>query len=239
MRRLAVIVAAIAVAAPAAPASAAKVQVMVVGKDRVLRAPKNVTLKKRTVKVGHRRCRIGAATPLSALAATHLKLRFRDYGHCTKRPADASGLYVTSVAGERERGHGGWVYKVGRRAGTTAAADLSGPFGTGRRIHGGQRITWFWCELQRSGSCQRTLEVRPERSTAQPGEALRVTVRGYNDQGKGVLVSGATVRLGSATATTGAGGVAVLRVPSTRGTLKLRATRAGMVQAFPREVEIG
>jgi hypothetical protein len=239
MRRLAVIVAAIAVAAPAAPASAAKVQVMVVGKDRVLRAPKNVTLKKRTIKVGHRRCRIGAATPLSALAATHLKLRFRDYGHCTKRPADASGLYVSAVAGERERGHGGWVYKVGRRAGTTAAADLTGPFGTGRRIHGGQRITWFWCELQPSGSCQRTLEVRPERSTAQPGEALRVTVRGYNDQGKGVVVSGATVRLGSATATTGVGGVAVLQVPATPGTLKLQAKRAGLVQAFPREVKIG
>jgi hypothetical protein len=239
MRRLAVIVAAIAVAAPAAPASAAKVQVMVVGKDRVLRAPKHVTLKKRAVKVGHRRCRIGAATPLSALAATHLKLRFRDYGHCTKRPADASGLYVTSVAGERERGNGGWVYKVGRRAGTAAAADLSGPFGTGRRIHGGQRITWFWCELQQSGSCQRTLEVRPQRSTVQPGEALRVTVRGYNDHGKGVLVSGATVRLGSATATTSVAGIAVLRVPDTPGTLKLRAERAGMVQAFPREVKIG
>jgi hypothetical protein len=239
MRRLAVIVAAIAVAAPAAPASAAKVQVMVVGKDRVLRAPKNVTLKKRTVKVGHRRCRIGPATPLSALAATHLKLRFRDYGHCTKRPPDASGLYVTAVAGERERGHGGWVYKVGRRAGTTAAADLSGPFGTGHRIHGGQRITWFWCELQQSGSCQRTLEVRPERSTVQTGETLRVTVRGYNDQGKGVLVSGATVRLGSATATTGVGGIAMLQVPATPGTLKLQAKRAGMVPAFPREVKIG
>ena len=239
MRRLAVIVAALAVAAPAAPASAARVQVLVVGKDRVLRGPKHVTLKPRTVAVGHRRCRIGAATPLSALAATHLKLRLRDYGHCTKRPADASGLYVSAVAGVRERGNGGWVYKVGRRAGTTAAADLSGPFGTGRRIHAGQRITWFWCVLQRSGSCQRTLEVRPQHSPAQPGEALRVTVRGYNDQGKGVAVSGATVRLGSATATTGAGGIAVLRVPSTPGTLKLRATRAGMVQAFPREVKIG
>jgi hypothetical protein len=239
MTRLAVIGTALAVAAPAAPASAAKVQVIVVGRDHVLEAPKNVTLKKRTIRVGHRRCRVGAATPLSALAATHLTLRFRDYGHCTRRPADASGLYVTSVAGERERGHGGWVYKVGRRAGTTAAGDLSGPFGTGHRIHGGQRITWFWCELQQSGSCQRTLEVRPERNSAHPGEALRVTVRGYNDQGKGALVSGATVRLGSATATTGVGGIAVLQVPDTPGTLKLQAKRAGMVQAFPREVKIG
>lgn len=239
MRRLAVIVAALAVAAPAAPASAAKVQVMVVGKDRVLRGPKSVTLKKRTIKVGHRRCRVGAATPLSVLAATHLALRFRDYGHCGKRPQNASAVYVTSVAGRREHGNGGWVYKVGRRAGTTAAGDLSGPFGTGRRIHGGQRITWFWCELQPSGSCQRTLEIRPERSTVQPGEALRVTVRGYNDQGKGVLVSGAAVRLGSATATTGVGGIATLQVPDTPGTLKLQAKRAGMLRAFPREVKIG
>lgn len=239
MRRLAVIVAALAVAAPAAPASAARVQVMVVGKDRVLRGPKSVTLKKRTIKVGHRRCRVGAATPLSVLAATHLALRFRDYGHCGKRPQDASAVYVTSVAGRREHGNGGWVYKVGRRAGTTAAGDLSGPFGTGRRIHGGQRITWFWCELQPSGSCQRTLEIRPERSTVQPGEALRVTVRGYNDQGKGVLVSGAAVRLGSATATTGVGGIATLQAPDTPGTLKLQAKRAGMLPAFPREVTIG
>jgi len=238
MRRLAVIIAAVAVAAPA-PAAAATVHVMVVGKDRVLRGAKDVRLKKRTVKVGHRRCRVAAATPLSVLAATHLKLAFRDYGQCGKRPADASGLYVTSVAGEREKGHGGWVYKVGRKAGTTAAGDMSGPFGTGHRIHNGQRITWFWCELQQSGSCQRSLEIRPERSTVQPGEALRVTVRGFNDQGKGVLVSGASVRLGSATATTGAGGIATLQVPDTAGTLKLQAKRAGMVRAFPREVKIG
>jgi len=238
MRRLAVIIAAVAVAAPA-PASAATVHVMVVGKDRVLRGAKDVRLKTRTVKVGHRRCRIAAATPLSVLAATHLKLSFRDYGQCGKRPADASGLYVTSVAGEREKGHGGWVYKVGRRAGTTAAGDLSGPFGTGHRIHKGQRITWFWCELQQSGSCQRTLEVRPARTTANPGEPLSVTVRGYNDQGKGVGVQGATVRLGSATAITGIDGIAVLTVPQTSGRLSLYAKRAGMVSAFPTTVKVG
>lgn len=238
MRRLAVIIAAVAVAAPAS-ASAATVHVMVVGKDRVLRGANDVGLKKRTVKVGQRRCRVAAATPLSVLAATHLKLGFRDYGQCGKRPADASGLYVTSVAGEREKGHGGWVYKVGRKAGTTAAGDMSGPFGTGHRIHNGQRITWFWCELQQSGSCQRTLEVRPARTTAQPGEALSVTVRGYNDQGKGVGVQGATVRLGTTTATTGIDGIAVLTVPQTSGRLSLSAKRAGMVSAFPTTVKVG
>ena len=240
MRRLAVMVLAVAVAGLApASASAASVHVMVVGKDRVLRGAKNVKLKKRTVKVGHRRCTVGAATPLSVLAATHLALTFRDYGRCGKRAADASSLYVASIGGEREKGRGGWVYKVGRKAGTTAAGDLSGPFGTGHRIHNGQRITWFWCRLQQSGSCQRTLEVRPARTTAAPGETLSVTVRGYNDQGKGVGVQGATVRLGSATATTGIDGIAVLTVPATHGTFALAAKRAGMVPAFPRKVTIG
>ena len=238
MRRIALIAVAVAVAAPA-PAVAATVDVMVVGKTRVLRGPKHVKLKQRTVKVSGKRCRVLGATPLSVLAATHLKLGFRDYGSCGKRPRDAGGLYVTAVAGEREKGNGGWVYKVGRRAGTTAAADPAGPFGTGHRLHGGQRITWFWCELQSSGSCQRTLEARPDRTSAAPGEALRVTVRGYDDQGKGVTVQGATVRLGSASAVSGADGVAVLTVPAASGTLRLQAERSGMVRAFPRGVAVG
>jgi hypothetical protein len=66
-----------------------------------------------------------------------------------------------------------------------------------------------------------------------------VTVRGYDDQGEGALVSGATVRLGSSTAATGAGGIATILVPDSPGTLKLQAKRVGMVRAFPREVKIG
>jgi hypothetical protein len=179
------------------------------------------------------------ATPLSVLVATRLKLGLRDYGSCGRRPRDAAGLYVTKVGREREKGRGGWVYKVGRRAGTAGAADPAGPFGTGHRIHGGQRITWFWCEQDQAATCQRTLEVRPERTSAAPGEALRVTVRGYDDFGRGVPVAGATVRLGSATATTGADGAAVLTVPAASGTLRLRAERDGMVRAFPRKVAVG
>jgi len=60
-------------------------------------------------------------------------------------------------------------------------------------------------------------------------------VRGYDDQGRGVAVAGATVTLGSARATTDSGGVAQLVVPAT-GRLKLGATRSGMVPAFPAEV---
>jgi hypothetical protein len=155
-------------AAMPATASAAEVDLMVVGKERVLRAPTEVRLKVRAVKVAGRRCRLGGATPLSVLVAAKLKLGLRDYGHCGKRPRDAAGLYVTRVKREREKGRGGWVYKVGRRAGSTGAADPAGPFGTGKRIHGGQRITWFWCEQNQAGGCQRTLEVRPDRAGAAP-----------------------------------------------------------------------
>jgi hypothetical protein len=238
MRRALAIAVAVALIAPAS-AGAASVQVMVVGKERVLRAPKTVKLKVRTVKVGSERCRVAAATPLAALVATKLKLGVRDFGSCSRRPRDAAGLYVAKVGREREKGRGGWVYKVGRRAGSAGAADPSGPFGTGKRLRAGQRITWFWCELNQAGSCQRTLEVQPDRTSAAPGEALRVTVRGYDDQGKGVAVAGATVRLGAASAVTAADGTASLTVPGGSGALRLTAERAGMVRAFPREVAVG
>jgi hypothetical protein len=230
MRRLILIAAALAVAAPA-PAVAAEVDLMVVGKERVLREPAQVRLKERKVRVGRRACRVGAKTPLSVLAATRLKLRLRDYGLCGRRPRDAVGLYVTSVARERERGRGGWVYKIGRRTPSLGAADMSG-----RRLRDGDRVTWFWCEQDAGGGCQRTLEARPDRTTAMPGETLTVTVRGYDDQGKGAPVEGATVRLGSATALSGADGVAVL-VVAEGGSLE--ATKDGLVRAFPTEVSVG
>ena len=228
MRRLVLIALAGALAAPA-PAVAANVELMVVGKERVLRQAKQVRLKERSVKVGRRTCRVGARTPLSVLAATRLELGIRDYGRCGRRVRDAVGLYVTKVGRERERGRGGWVYKVGRRTPSLGAADVS------RRLRAGQRVTWFWCEQDAAGGCQRTLEARPDRTTAAPGETLRVTVRGYDDNGRGVAVAGATVRLGAATAVTGADGVAVLEVV---GGGRLQATKDGMVRAFPREVAV-
>jgi hypothetical protein len=231
MRRLLVI--ALVAAAVPATATAAEVDVMVVGQERVLRAPAEVRLKVRTVKVGGRRCRVGAATPLSVLVATKLKLGVRDYGHCGRRPRDAIGLYVTRVKREREKGRGGWVYKVGRRTPSLGAADAS------RRLRDGQRVTWFWCEQDDSGGCQRTLEARPDRTTAAPGETLTVTVRGYDDQGRGVAVEGATVTLGSASAVSDAAGVAVLIVPAEPREHALEATRDGLVRAFPVKVTVG
>jgi hypothetical protein len=230
MRRLLVI--AIVAAAVPATASAAEVELMVVGKERVLRTPDEVRLKVRSVKVAGRRCRVGAATPLSVLVATKLKLGLRDYGHCTRRPRDAAGLYVARVKREREKGRGGWVYKIGRRTPSLGAADPS------RRLRDGQRVTWFWCEQDDSGGCQRTLEARPDRTSAAPGETLSVTVRGYDDQGKGLAIQGATVTLGSASAVSDAAGVAVLTVPAEPGKLALEATADGLVRAFPVEVTV-
>jgi hypothetical protein len=231
MKRL-VLIAALSLLVPA-QAQAAEVELMVVGKERVLRAAHDVRLKVRTVKAAGRRCRVGAATPLSVLIATKLRLGLRDYGRCGRRPRDAAGLYVTKVRNEREKGRGGWVYKIGRRTPSLGAADLS------KRLRDGQRVTWFWCEQDDSGGCQRTLEARPERTTAAPGETLRVTVRGYDDFGRGVTVEGATVTLGSATTVSDASGVAVLTVPAETGAHALQATRDGMVRAFPVEVTVG
>jgi hypothetical protein len=228
---------ALVLAVPAG-ASAASVELLVVGKTRVLREAAPVRLKARSVRVGRHRCAVGKATPLSVLAGTRLALRLRDYGSCGRSPADAGSLYVRKVGPDRARGSRGWVYKLGHRAGTTGAADPSGPFGTGKRLRGG-RLLWFWCEQNRTGGCQRTLELRPDASTVAPGAPLRFSVRGYDDNGRGVAVAGALVRLGSASALTGPDGAAVLTAPATPGALRATAEHNGMVRSFPERVVVG
>ena len=235
MRRLLLLVAAalLPVAVPGA-AQAASVTTMVAGKERVLRSAKPVKLADtRRVKVGSRRCTVSGRTPLGVLAATSLAILVRDYGSCGRRPADAASLFVTRIGGDRNRGQDGWVYKVGRKVSSAGAGDRSG-----RRLRAGDRLLWFYCRAQRTGGCQRTLEATPDRTSAAPGETVRVTVRGYDDQGRGIAVPGATVTLGSASATTDAAGVAQVVVPAA-GRLALGAARAGMVPAFPGVVRAG
>jgi hypothetical protein len=234
MRRLVLASAVLALAVPA-PAGAASVQLMVVGKTRVLREAGPVRLKARSVRVGGRRCSVGRATPLSVLAGTRLKLKLRDYGACGRSARDAGSLYVRAVAGERAKGAAGWVYKVGRRAGTTGAADPSGPFGHGR-LKRGARVLWFWCAQSGGEACQRTLEVSSAGSVA-AGGMLAVTVRGYDDNGNGVPVAGATVRLGSATVVTDASGAAQVVAPAA-GRYRLTAEHDGMVRSWPRKVTV-
>jgi hypothetical protein len=235
---LIVIAFALLVLAVPAGASAASVELMVVGKARVLREAAPVKLRARSVRVGGRRCAVGRATPLSVLAGTRLALRLRDYGSCGRSPADAGSLYVRKLGPDRAVGPRGWVYKLGRRAGTTGAADPSGPFGTGKKLRGG-RLLWFWCVQDRSSGCQRTLEARPESSAVAPGAPLHVTVRGYDDNGGGVPVAGALVRLGGAQALTGGDGVATVTAPAAAGVLRATAEHDGMVRSFPERVVVG
>lgn len=223
-------------AAFAAPSGAA--QVMVVGKERVLRTPVSVTLRARNVSVSGRRCAAGKATPLSVLAGTRLRLRLRDYGSCGRSARDAGGLFVARVGSESNRGNDGWVYKVGRRSGTAGAADPGGSFGNGLRLSGRNRVLWFWCVQDRRQHCQRTLEVNPEQSVVQRGTALRVRVRAYDDFGRAVPAAGAIVRLNAAEAVAGADGMATLTIPALSGDASLYATGAGAVRSFFERVTI-
>ena len=219
--------AAAAVAAPAATAPA--VQQLVVFRD-------GDAVRKRTgtgaarVTVGRWRCTVGDATALAGLARSHVgRLRIRDFGACSSRPRDASGLIVTGIGDDRNRGQRGWVYKVGGRAATAGAADMGGPFGRGR-LRAGQRITWFYCV--RGGDCQRTLAVR---ATAGSGGIL-ATVRGYNDAGEGVPVPGASVTASGVTGVTGSDGTVELALPP--GTHRVVARKDGLVRSFTERVEV-
>ncbi len=64
-------------------------------------------------------------------------------------------------------------------------------------------------------------------------------MRGYDDNGRGVAVAGALVRLGGAQALTGADGVATVAAPAARGAVRVTAERAGMVRSFPARVVVG
>jgi hypothetical protein len=211
VRRLAPLIAALALAPPASAA-----ELLVVGRGG------DTLLGPRTVKASKQRasgCRVPARTPLAALLATSLKVKVRDYGGC-----DPGGLYVRSVNGQRERGRDGWVYKTGHTTPSVGAATVKA-----------RRVLWFWCANGKRG-CQRSLEAVPDRSEAAPGEPLRVTVTAYDDNGKGVRAAGATVRMGSASAQANDEGVATLTVPTTSGAVV--ATQDGRVRSFGVRVRV-
>jgi hypothetical protein len=144
-------------AAPAAAGTPAgpSVRVAVVGKHRVLDHARTVHARARAIRVGGRRCTVGAGTPLAALLAVRRDVRIRDYAACGRNAADAGGLFVFQVGGERNRGSDGWVYTVNGHKGTTGAADPSGPFGTGHRLRTHARVVWMWCTMTSHGTCRR------------------------------------------------------------------------------------
>jgi hypothetical protein len=217
-------------AAPPAGAAAPAVRQMVVFPDGDA-VTKTVRAKQVSVRVGRRSCAAGEGTALAALVRSRVgRLRLVDYGSCSARARDGAGLFVQAIGGDRNRGQNGWVYKVGRRGATAGAADPSGPFGRGR-LKGGQRVTWFYCRL-RGGGCQRTLELE---ASAQPG-GVAATVRGYDDEGNGVPVEGATVSAAGVSGVTAADGALRLALPP--GSHRLVAAKDGLVRSFAERVTV-
>jgi len=230
-------------AARAAPAAAGpRVQAMIVGRNgRASFGPRTVAAGEATVTVGRRRCRVATGTPLAALAAAR-RARGPSFAvadlasSCSARRArDSAGLFVRRVGRDRNRGQAGWVYKVGNRAGTSGAADPSGPFGAGR-LRAGARVLWFWCRV--ALACQRSLVVSPAALGVAPGRPLAVVVRAYDDLGRGRPLAGASVILGRARTTTGRGGRAVLTAPLVGGRYRLAATARGTIPAFAETIEV-
>ena len=219
-------------AAPAAQARAPVVKQLVVFRSGKAVA-RTVSSRGVLLTVGRRRCAAGTGTPLAALVRSKAgRLRLRDFGSCSRRARNGAGLFVSGIGHDRNRGRNGWTYKVGRRAATAGAADPSGPFGSGRRLRSRQRLTWFYCRLLADG-CQRTLELR---SAAEPG-GVAASVRAYDDEGRGVAVQGATVRLGGFTGLTDASGVAHFAVGP--GSYRAYASKRGLVRSFSERVVVG
>ena len=223
-RRLALVLAVAVALVASAPAAAdgPRVRAMVVGRSGdVVAGVKSVRLES----FRHRRCRIRAGLPLGALHALGLPVESR--GGCRS-------IYVYKVGAARAHGQQGWVYKVGTRGGTASASDPSGPFGGGR-IRGGAEVVWFWC--RRATRCQRSLRVTGERHV-RVGRTLRVRVRGYDDFGRSKVIRNATVTVGRARVQTNRRGLATIKMIR-RGLFRLRATKPGLVPAFPIGVRVG
>jgi hypothetical protein len=183
------------------------------------------------VKVGSRRCRVGSGTALPALIRSHPgRVRLRDFGSCSQRAADGSGLFVRGIGRYRNKGRDGWVYKVGKRAATAGAADPAGPFGGGR-LRARRRVTWFYCRLE-AGGCQRSLAVRARRE----GDELVVKVTGYDDEGRGVPEPAASVFVDGTEHITDAAGVS--RFPVAPGTVRVFARKDGRVRSFAERVVV-
>jgi hypothetical protein len=212
----------VAGSAPAA-AAPAKVDVMIVGRTKVLRAARTVSARATTVQVGSRRCAVGAGTPLAALVALGPSFRMRDYG------CGADSLFVEKIGRERVTGLDGWVYKIGHRAPGVSAGSP--------RVRTGTRVLWFWCRTGGRG-CQRTLEVTASAASVAPGAAISFTVRGYDDRGRGAAIAGALVRFAGTALRTGADGTVATTAPGAPGRAQAIAQARGLVPSFPLEVAV-
>jgi hypothetical protein len=229
-------------AAVAARRRAARVKAMVVGRAGVIVPARGLKAGAARVRVGGRRCAVPASTPLAvlarALAGAGVGYHVRDFGRCSRSDAGAAGqLFVDRVGADRNGGSDGWFYKVNHRAGSAGAADATGPFGHGRLLDGDE-VLWFYCVFdQAASSCQRSLDVAAKPRRGRAGQALRAIVRAYDNERRGGPVAGAKVTLGELSAATDGSGLVRLTPPST-GRLRLEASKAGLLPAFPSNVVV-
>ncbi len=194
---------------------------------------KAVRTRRVAVHIGRRRCIVAPATPLGALVASRVaKIALRDFGHCSRRPRDAAGLFVRKLGPDANRGQDGWVYKAGHKTGSAGAADPSGPFGHGK-LKNGAHVLWFYCHMQGS-SCQRTLSF--DEIDTQPPGGLVVHVGAYDDRGKEIPAAGVTVHVDAVTAITDASGIAHLTAAVGQHTMY--ADGGGYVRSFDTPVEL-
>jgi len=221
------------VLAPATPATAAapkpgpKIEQLVVFRDGAAKL-RSVRADQTSAELSGRSCAVPRGTPLSGLLRSKVAgAKLRDFGSCSSRTADAAGLFVSGLGPDRNKGDRGWVYKVGRKAGTAGAADPTGPFGRGL-LERGDRVTWFYC--LRAADCQPTLEIRASPASVGGAPAVSVRVRGYDDKGRGADVPGATVHFDEQTAVTGANGL--VTVPLAPGIYDVYAEKQGFVRSF-------
>ena len=207
----------------------------------MLEYPVDTSVPEELIRTSHGVCGIALGTPLAALAARARgggkPFAVRDYGHCTRSPANSGQLFVYSLDGETNHGQNGWEYKVNNRSGTAGAGDPGGPFGNGRTLAPGSQLLWFWCQSF-AGGCQRNLGVvgAPERIAR--GSSFTVTIDGYDNSGRGVPMSGARVTFGGSSAVTGSSGRVTFRAPSRPGIVSVHASRPGSVPAFPKPIVV-
>jgi hypothetical protein len=223
----------VTLAALAPPAAAIpRADQLVVFRDGHTRAA-HPSLAQTSVKVRGRSCTVGASTPLAALVHSGIgPLSLRDYGSCSKRAADAGGLFVAAIGSDRNRGSDGWVYKVGNVLATAGAADPGGPLGRGR-LRSGARVTWFWCHVSAAnGGCPHTLGL----AVSVSGQTVVARVRHYNDAGKGRPDKDVTVHLARQSVQTGADGVA--RINAVPGSYAVWATKAGRIASFQVKAQV-
>jgi hypothetical protein len=229
-------------AAAGSSAAAPTVRAMVVGAGGAILSPaRPVTAGASSVHAGRKSCAVAAGTPLAVLDALRRSggpgYALRDYGRCGSSAINSGQLFVYSLGGEANRGQNGWEYKVDHVSGATGAGDPSGPRGDGRRLRSGASVLWFWCNAS-SGGCQRTLAVSPALATVARGGRLRVTVTGYDNEGRGAPTAGAIVTLGSDFASTDSRGRATVLAPPTPGRYLVDATRRGLVPSFPETIVV-